>query len=425
MPLWKIYHPVNAFSVEDKDALAEKITDVYARVMPRFYVNILFTPVPEDCFYIGGKRRNNFVRIVMEHIAREFPNEEASTRFINKINQVIAPYVMDRDSTGSFTSTRRHSRCGACRATSRRRVGRTTRSAGWPRTRRRRAHTTEPLNRAGSCTTKDGTMMESRDNAGMAVVTGASSGIGAAYADRLAARGHALLLVARRKDRLDAAAQQLSARHGVRVETLVADLQRRDDLAVLEQRLAQSPVSVLVNNAGAGVLGPTARSTADAMEGLIRLNIVALTRLSHAALTGFRTRGAGTLVNLGSIIALAPNPGGAVYSGTKAYVLNFTQSLQMEHKGTAIRIQVVMPGPIRTEFFTSQGLTDAIFPDKSFITAEQLVDAAIAGLDAGELVTSPTLTSVETWSAVEDARRQYLAETTAGQVAARYRSGQP
>lgn len=267
--------------------------------------------------------------------------------------------------------------------------------------------------------------MEEREGAGVAVVTGASSGIGAAYADRLAARGHALLLVARRKDRLDAAAQQLSARHGVRVETLVADLERPDDLAVLEQRLAHAPVSVLINNAGAGGLGPTAKSSADAMERLIRLNIVALTRLSHAALTGFRARGAGTLVNLGSIIAMAPNPGGAVYSGTKAYVLNFTQSLQMEHKGTAIRIQVVMPGPIRTEFFTSQGLSDSIFPDKSFITSEQLVDAAIAGLDAGEIVTSPTLTNTETWSAIEAARRQYLAETTAGQVAARYLPSSP
>lgn len=96
MPLWKIYHPVDAFSIEDKDALAEKITDVYARGMPRFYVNIIFTPVPEDCFYIGGKRRNNFVRMVMEHIAREFPNKEASARFIQKINQVIEPYVKNR-----------------------------------------------------------------------------------------------------------------------------------------------------------------------------------------------------------------------------------------------------------------------------------------------------------------------------------------
>lgn len=96
MPLWNVYHPVNAFSIEDKDALAVKITDIYARVMPRFYVNVLFHPVPEDCFYNGGVRRNNFVRIAMEHIARAFQSEEASRRFIDKANQVIAPWVKDR-----------------------------------------------------------------------------------------------------------------------------------------------------------------------------------------------------------------------------------------------------------------------------------------------------------------------------------------
>lgn len=255
---------------------------------------------------------------------------------------------------------------------------------------------------------------------GIAVVTGASSGIGLAYADRLAAQGHPLLLVARRKDRLDAVAAQLSSQHGVTVETMVADLERPDELAVLEQRLASDHVSMLVNNAGAGGLGPTSKSTADRMEQLIRLNIVALTRLSHAALVGFRKRGAGTLVNLGSIIAFAPTPGGAVYSGSKAYVLNFTQSLQLEHAGSAIRIQVVMPGPIRTEFFSSQGLSDSIFPDKSFITAEQLVDAALAGLAAGELITSPTMTRSETWSEIEAARKLYLSDATAGVVATRY-----
>jgi phenylpyruvate tautomerase PptA (4-oxalocrotonate tautomerase family) len=102
MPLWTIYHPVNAFSPEDKDAMAEKVTDIYARVMPRFYVNMVFQPIPEDSFYIGGKRRNNFVRITMEHIAREFPSEEMSRRFIDKVNQVLAPWVKDRGMDWEF-----------------------------------------------------------------------------------------------------------------------------------------------------------------------------------------------------------------------------------------------------------------------------------------------------------------------------------
>ena len=254
----------------------------------------------------------------------------------------------------------------------------------------------------------------------LAVVTGASSGIGKAYADRLAAQGHALLLVARRRDRLTEVATDLAGRHGVPVDTLVADLEQPADLAVLEQRLSSEPVAVLVNNAGAGGLGPTSKSTADKMESLIRLNIVALTRLSHAALAGFRARGAGTLVNIGSIIAFAPSKGGAVYSGSKAYVLNFTRSLQLEYADSGLRIQVVMPGPIRTEFFSSQGLSDGIFPDQSFITAEQLVDAALAGLAAGELVTTPTLCDRSIWAGLEAERGRYMAQVMAGTVAPHY-----
>lgn len=177
---------------------------------------------------------------------------------------------------------------------------------------------------------------------------------------------------------------------------------------------------MLINNAGAGGLGPTAKSTADRMEKLNRLNIVALTRLSHAALMGSRERGAGTLVNLGSIIAFAPTLGGAVYSGSKAYVLNFTRSLQLEHADTGIRIQIVLPGPIRTEFFSSQGMSDSVFPDKSFISAEQLVDAALAGLAVGELVISPTMVKSESWVALEASTKQYLKETPSGAVAPRY-----
>ena len=254
----------------------------------------------------------------------------------------------------------------------------------------------------------------------LAVVTGASSGIGKAYADRLAAQDHALLLVARRQDRLTEVAADLASRYGVPVDTLVADLEQPADLALLEQRLASEPVAVLVNNAGAGGLGPTAKSTADKMESLIRLNIVALTRLSQAALAGFRARGAGTLINIGSIIAFAPSKGGAVYSGSKAYVLNFTRSLQLEYADSGLRIQVVMPGPIRTEFFSSQGLNDGIFPDQSFITAEQLVDAALAGLAAGELVTTPTLCDPGIWAVMEAERGRYMAQVMAGTIAPHY-----
>ena len=262
--------------------------------------------------------------------------------------------------------------------------------------------------------------MNTADRAGITVVTGASSGIGAVYADRLAADGRRLLLVARRRERLEQLAADLSSRHGASVQIMAADLEQPQLLAQLEARLEDEHIEMLVNNAGAGSLGPTARSTADKQERLIRLNIVALTRLSLAALAGFRARNAGVLVNIGSIVAQAPSSGAAAYSGSKAYVANFTRSLQLEYAEGPVRIQLVMPGPIRTEFFSSQGMSDSVFPDTSFLTAEQLVDAALAGLSAGEVVTSPSMTKPETWDALEAARQHYLASTFSGQVAPRY-----
>ncbi|TFU02922.1 SDR family oxidoreductase [Polymorphobacter arshaanensis] len=258
---------------------------------------------------------------------------------------------------------------------------------------------------------------------GRAVVTGASSGIGAVYADRLATRGHALLIVARRGDRLDALAARLRAQYGADVTTLVADLETSAGLAEVEAAVGNGQLSILVNNAGAGGLGSLAAVSADALERTIKLNIVALTRLSHAALARFREQGAGTLVNIASVMALAPSPSGAVYSGSKAYVLNFTRSLAFEYADTAVRVQAVMPGPIRTEFFTSQGLSDSIFPDSSFISADQLVDAALAGLDAGETVTIPSLENLATWDTIETARKAFMAEIGSGAVASRYRVG--
>lgn len=253
-----------------------------------------------------------------------------------------------------------------------------------------------------------------------AVVTGASSGIGAVYADRLAARGHDLLLVARRADRLAERAARLRAEHGVGVDTLALDLGRPDDLAQLEHRLRTDPAAWLINNAGAGGLGPTVATGADAQEALIRLNIVALTRLSVAALEGFQAAGAGVLVNISSVMAFSPSARGATYSGSKAFVLNFTRSLQQEYADSGIRIQAVLPGPIRTEFFTSQGLSDSVFPASAFISAEALVDAAMAGLAAGEGVTVPTLVTPGRWDDMEAARGAFLAEVIGGRVADRY-----
>jgi short-subunit dehydrogenase len=214
----------------------------------------------------------------------------------------------------------------------------------------------------------------------------------------------------------------LSSNYRVEVASLVADLERPSDLSDLQARVAADDVTLLVNNAGAGGLGRSQDITADQLERIIKLNITALTRLSHAALAGFRKREAGVLVNIGSIMAHAAAPSAAAYSGSKAYVLNFTRSLQMEYAGSPIRIQLVMPGPIRTEFFTSQGVSESIFPPESYLASEQLVDAALAGLDAGESVTIPSMLDEQPWTALEAARSEFVKAMMSGKVAVRYRS---
>jgi short-subunit dehydrogenase len=257
-------------------------------------------------------------------------------------------------------------------------------------------------------------------NRGLAVITGASSGIGAVYADRLAAQGYQLLLVARRADRLKALAADVAGKYRAHVTTLVADLEAPEDLARLAERIGEADVTMLVNNAGAGGLGPTAAAGAEDLERVINLNITALTRLSHAALAGFRARGIGTLVNISSIMAHAPSGGSAVYSASKAYVLNFTRSLQLEYAASAIRIQVVMPGPIHTEFFSSQGMSEAVFSADAYLTPEQLVDAALAGLLAGEAVTIPSMVDMTPWTTLEAARIAFFKATLSGRVGQRY-----
>lgn len=255
---------------------------------------------------------------------------------------------------------------------------------------------------------------------GRAVVTGASSGIGAAYADRLAARGHPLLLVARRADRLEATAAALRQAHGVEVETQAADLEQPAGVAAVEARLADPDAAILINNAGAGGLGPTAAVSADQIERTLKLNVLALARLSHAALAAFRRRGSGLLVNIGSVMAHAPSGGGGAYSGSKAFVLNFTRSLALEHADGPVRVQLVMPGPVRTEFFSSQGMSDSVFPDAAYLTPSQVVDAALAGVAAGETVTLPSLGDPAIWDRLEGARQAFMVAVTSGRVAPRY-----
>ncbi|MCU1726231.1 SDR family oxidoreductase [Pseudomonas sp. 7P_10.2_Bac1] len=256
-----------------------------------------------------------------------------------------------------------------------------------------------------------------------AVVTGASSGIGAGYADRLAARGYDLVLVARRGDRLATLSEKLTAQYGVRVEPLVADLAKESDVAKVEERLVSDPgIQLLVNNAGFARLRTIAESSLEDSLSQINVNITALTRLAHAALEGFRARKEGVLINIASVLAVQSLPISAVYSGTKAYVLAFSRGLQEEFAGTDIKVQVVLPAATDTEIWTEgvSGIPLSALSSERVMTVEHCVDAALAGLEAQELVTWPSVADAGLWYSFDTARSNLFAATQVGAPAPRY-----
>ncbi|MDQ0475035.1 SDR family NAD(P)-dependent oxidoreductase [Labrys wisconsinensis] len=266
--------------------------------------------------------------------------------------------------------------------------------------------------------------MSTPQNKGRALITGASSGIGAVYADRLARRGHDLVLVARRRDRLAALAQRLRAATDRSIETIAADLDDKADLATIEERLrGDAGITVLVNNAGVGATAPLLGSDVEAMDALIRLNVGALTRLTYAAAPGFAARGAGTIINIASIVAISPETLNGVYGASKAFVLAFSQSLHHELAGKGVRIQAVLPGATATEFWDVAGLPVHNLPAEIVMSAEDLVDAALAGLDQGEIVTIPSLPDKTEWDVYEAARRTMAGRLSNAKPAARYGVG--
>ena len=247
--------------------------------------------------------------------------------------------------------------------------------------------------------------MNSIQTKGTALITGASTGIGAVYADRLAKRGHDLIVVARNKDRLTRLARRLASETGRAVDTVVADLGDPADLRRVEQILrTNAGISVLVNNAGTAAVGPLLVSDVDNMDGMIRLNVTALTRLTYAAVPGFVARGGGTIINIASVVALAPESLNGVYGGTKAFVLAFTQSLVRELKDKGVRAQAVLPGATATEIWDKAGKPVHELPPQIVMSADDMVDAALAGLDLGETVTIPALANAADWERFETAR---------------------
>lgn len=259
---------------------------------------------------------------------------------------------------------------------------------------------------------------------GTALITGASSGIGAIYADRLARRGYDLVLVARNRGRLVELAKHLSDETGRAVEVITADLGNKNDLAEVETVLrTDAGITILVNNAGVGATAPLLASDIDKMEEMITLNVSALTRLTYAAVPGFVKRGTGAIINIASIVGVAPEALNGVDGGSKAFVLAFTLSLQKELSDKNIRVQAVLPGATATDFWGIAGTPLEHVPSEIVMSAEDLVDAALAGFDLGEQITIPSLPDAADWVAYEAARQKLMPNLSRRVPAARYRTG--
>jgi len=238
-------------------------------------------------------------------------------------------------------------------------------------------------------------------------ITGASVGIGATYADRFARRGHDLVLVARDKVRMETTAAQLSQETGVAIEVLPADLTRPEDLALVETRLREDDrIGVLVNNAGAGLGGRFVDQSADAIAGLIALNTTSVARLASAIAPRLAARGEGAIVNIGSVVGLAPELGMSVYGATKAFVLFLSQGLALELDPKGVYVQAVLPAATRTELWGRSGADEASLPP--MMEVGELVDAALVGFDRREPVTIPPLHDASLWDALDSARRAML-----------------
>lgn len=222
-----------------------------------------------------------------------------------------------------------------------------------------------------------------------ALITGATAGMGAAFARRLAAEHADLVLVARDGARLEQAAASLREAYGVDVAVLPADLATRDGCARVERRLLEAPVDLLVNNAGMGLGGRFEQRSIDDSERLTKLNVLAVMRLSHAALQGMLARGRGDIVNVSSVAGFVPGARDATYSASKAWVTMFSESLHEQVRGRGVRVLAVCPGFVHTEFHQRAGLDMSGLPDALWTDAEQVVAEALHALRRGRAVVVP------------------------------------
>jgi short-subunit dehydrogenase len=256
---------------------------------------------------------------------------------------------------------------------------------------------------------------------GTALITGASSGIGAVYADRLARRGYDLILVARNTERLTTLARRLTDQTGRSVEVVTADLTAASDLARIEQTLrSDASITLLVNNAGLGATQPLLSSDIAKMDTMVALNVNAPMRLAYAAAPAFVARGTGTIINIASVVAIAPEILNGVYGGSKAFLLAFSQSLRHELADKGVRVQAVLPGATATDFWDKSGTPVEHLPSEIVMSAEDMVDASLVGLDQGEFVTIPALADAGDWERYEAARQAMSGRLSNATPAPRY-----
>ena len=258
---------------------------------------------------------------------------------------------------------------------------------------------------------------------GTAVITGASSGIGAIYADQLASRGYDLILVARSRERLNAVAKRVREDTGRSVEIVVADLGDRANLAQVEQVLrTDASITLVVNNAGVGVPTPFLAADIDRIDQMIEVNVTALVRLTYAVMPAFVARAKGAVINISSALGIAPELLNGVYGGTKAFVLAFGLSLHKEFSGRGIRIQTVVPGATATDYWDLSATPLDGLPAEAVMNAEDMVEAAIAGFELGETITIPSLPDLADWETFEAARHNLIPKLSLSSPAGRYES---
>lgn len=252
------------------------------------------------------------------------------------------------------------------------------------------------------------------------LISGASSGIGTVYAERFARRGHDLVLVARDTARLESLAARLRQDTGVAVDVLPADLTVRTDLATVETRLRDDAcIGILINNAGVAQSGGFTDQSADSIDQVVTLNTLALTRLAAAIAPRLANAGEGAIVNIGSVVGLAPEFGMSVYGASKAFVLFLSQGLSLELSPKGVYVQAVLPAATRTEIWERAGIDINTLPE--VMDVGELVDAALVGFDRRETVTIPPLHVAARWDTLEASRQGLISDIRQAQAAERYR----